>query len=222
MKLLLIFAFIFSAFISVNAQNEYAPIVEKEISYKNFEFKRFGDEKKADLRDLVKGKKLVMVVYFAPWCHTWHHQKPFTETLYTKYKDKGLEIIGVSNYATLDELKNDFGNKSVSFPVVIESENSADRMKTTHYDYRQKTGDTRKWGSPYTVFLEPEKLNKKGDVLTEKTFVVNGELIEADTEKFIREKLGLKDEPKKETAEKKSAKIESCKEGAGKLDLKKP
>ena len=60
-----------------------------------------------------------------------------------------------------------------------------DRDKTPHYAYRQLTGDTRKWGSPWNIFLDPAKCNSTGDVLTEKAFVVNGELIEAEADKFI-------------------------------------
>ena len=52
------------------------------------------------------------------------------------------------------------------------------------------TGDKRNWGSPWNIFLEPAKVNDKGDVLTEKAFVVNGELIEAEVDKFIASKLG--------------------------------
>jgi hypothetical protein len=80
--------------------------------------------------------------------------------------------------------------------VVVESEAREDRDKTTHYAYRQLTGDTRRWGSPWNIFLEPSKLQKTGDVLTDTAWVVNGELIEQDVEKFIRERLGLDAKPK--------------------------
>ncbi|HKU77583.1 MAG TPA: hypothetical protein VJR02_26950, partial [Pyrinomonadaceae bacterium] len=50
--------------------------------------------------------------------------------------------------------------------------------------------DKRNWGSPWNIFLEPAKLNAKGDVLTEKAFVVNGELIEDEVDKFIASKVG--------------------------------
>jgi hypothetical protein len=73
--------------------------------------------------------------------------------------------------------------------VVSESESREDREKTPHFGYRQLTGDTRRWGSPYNVFLEPAVLAKTGDVLCEKTWVVNGELIEADVDKFIADHL---------------------------------
>ena len=70
-----------------------------------------------------------------------------------------------------------------------ESETREDRDKTAHYGYRQATGDTRKWGSPYNIFLDPASCEKTGEVLTEKAWVVNGELIEADVDKFIGEHL---------------------------------
>jgi hypothetical protein len=84
-----------------------------------------------------------------------------------------------------------FGEEGSPYTVVYESESRADRDKTAHYNYRQATGDSRRWGSPYNIFLEPAKLSKTGDVLTEKAWIVNGELIEEEVEKFIRARLGL-------------------------------
>ena len=92
---------------------------------------------------------------------------------------------------------------------LIESEAKDAKQKTLHYEYRQAVGDTRNWGSPWNIFLEPAKLSKKGGVLTEKTFVVSGELIEADAEKFVREKLGLPAEEVK-TNKTTSQTIEAC------------
>ena len=78
---------------------------------------------------------------------------------------------------------------NISFPVVFESFSRDAKQTTTHYAYRQSTGDTRKWGSPWNIFLDPAKCNTTGDVLTEKAFVVNGELVEADADKFIHDRL---------------------------------
>jgi hypothetical protein len=43
--------------------------------------------------------------------------------------------------------------------------------------YRQLTGDTRKWGSPWNIFLDPSACAKmvRAD---RKAWIVNGELIE--------------------------------------------
>jgi thiol-disulfide isomerase/thioredoxin len=169
--------------------HEYSPLVEKTVNYKSWAYKNLKDDKQVDLRSLVHGKKLVMVVYFAPWCGNWRNEAPVAARLYEKYKNQGFEVIGVSEYGSRDDVKTFFGPDGPPYPVVSESETRDDREKTPHYGYRQLTGDTRRWGSPWNIFLEPAMLTKSGDVLTEKAWVVNGELIEADVDKWIGDKL---------------------------------
>lgn len=169
--------------------HEYSPLVEKTVNYKNWTLNDLKDNKPVDLRAAVAGKKLVMVVYFAPWCGNWRNEAPVAARLYEKYKDQGFAVIGVSEYGSRDDVKNFFGPTGPPYPVFSESETRENREKTAHYGYRQLTGDTRKWGSPWNIFLEPAALSKTGDVLTEKAWVVNGELIEADVDKFIGEHL---------------------------------
>jgi thiol-disulfide isomerase/thioredoxin len=191
---LLTFGLLAVAFVPVaaQAQHEYSPLVEKTVSYKNWTLKDLKDDKPVDLRSLVQGKKLVMVVYFAPWCGNWRNEAPVAAKLYEKYKAQGFEVIGVGEYASRDEVRAFFGPTGPPFTVVTEAETRDDRDKTTHYGYRQLTSDTRKWGSPWNIFLAPEKLTKEGDLLTEKAWVVNGELIEADVDKFISDQLAVK------------------------------
>jgi len=180
--------------------HEYSPLQEKTINYKEWTLNNLKDDKPVALRSLMQGKKLVMVLYFAPWCGNWRNEAPVAARLYEKYKGQGFEIIGVSEYGARVDVKNFFGPEGSPYPVVSESEAREDRDKTTHYAYRQLTGDTRRWGSPYNVFLDPATCSKTGEVVTEKAWVVNGELIEADVDKFISERL-------KPT----TAKIEPCK-----------
>ena len=169
--------------------HEYSPLVEKTVNYKNWTLNNLKDNKPADLRAAVAGKKLVMVVYFAPWCGNWRNEAPVAAKLYEKYKDQGFAVIGVSEYGSRDDVKNFFGPTGAPYPVFSESDTREDREKTPHYGYRQAAGDTRRWGSPWNIFLEPSALLKKGDVLTEKAWVVNGELIEEDVDKFIADHL---------------------------------
>jgi len=177
--------------ISTRAQDghEYSPLVEKTVNYKNWTLKDLKDDKPADLRSLVQGKKLVLVVYFAPWCPNWRNEAPVAARLYEKYKDQGFAVIGVSEYGLRDDVRKYFEPAGSPYPVVSESESREDRDKTAHFGYRQLTGDTRKWGSPWNIFLEPATLAKTGEVVTEKAWVVNGELIEADVDKFIADHL---------------------------------
>ena len=190
-----LFAFLIFALALTPATNyaqdghEYSPLVEKTVNYKNWTLNDLKDNKPVELRSLVQGKKLVMVVYFAPWCPNWRNEAPVAAKLYEKYKDQGFAVIGVSEYGMRDAVYNFFGPTGSPYPVVSESESRDDRDKTAHFAYRQLTGDTRKWGSPWNIFLEPATLAKTGDVLTEKAWVVNGELIEADVDKFIADHL---------------------------------
>jgi thiol-disulfide isomerase/thioredoxin len=171
------------------AGHEYSPLVEKTVNYRNWSLPDLKSDKDNDLRKLIAGKKLVMIVYFAPWCGNWRNEAPIAAKLYDKYKNQGFQVIGVSEYASRDDVKNFFGEAGPPYPIVTESESREEKDKTLHYEYRQLTGDTRNWGSPWNIFLEPAKVNAKGDVLTEKAWVVNGELIEDEVDKFIASKL---------------------------------
>lgn len=177
---------------ATEAGHEYAPLLEQKINYKNWMFKSLKDGAPVNLREWSKGKKLVMVVYFAPWCGNWKMEAPLVARLYDQYKQHGFDVVAVSEYAPPAETVKYFeGTGGAPYTVVVESEGREARDRTTHYGYRQTCSDTRKWGSPFNIFLEPSKLKQTGDVLTEKAWVVGGELIEKDVERFIRERLGL-------------------------------
>jgi len=188
--LLAVLAFVISPAVARAQSHEYSPLAEQTVNYKNWTLPNLTSDQQEDLRKLVAGKKLVMVVYFAPWCGNWRNEAPIAQKLYEKYKAQGFQVVGVSEYATRDDVKNFFGKDGPPYPIVTESESREDKQKTAHYQYRQLTGDKRNWGSPWNIFLEPAKLSDKGDVLTEKAWVVNGELIEDEVDKFIASKVG--------------------------------
>ena len=129
-----------------------------------------------------------MVVYWAPWCPNWKHDVGFVQELHKKYGKDGLGVIGVAEYDSLEKIKKNYEQNNLTFPSVYESTTYPERLTTAHYAHRTSAGDTRKWGSPWYVFLDPAKL-QAGDVLAAKAQVVNGELIKPEVEKFIREKL---------------------------------
>lgn len=197
--------------ISVFAQNEKAPIQEKEVNYKDWTYKSINDGKEIRLSDFLKGKKLVLVVYFAPWCPNWKNQAPLTQKLYETYKSKGFDVIGVGEYDSVEAMKKNIADLKITFPVVYESDSREAKQKTLHYEYRKRAGDTRNWGSPWNIFIEPAKVNSNSEILVGKAHVVNGEIIEDEVENFIKQKLGL---TKQETIgirqKREEKKIEAC------------
>lgn len=196
MKFIFALTFIFAGLVFAHGQggNEQSPIVEKDIAYKDWVYKNVQTGSDMNLRKFTFGKKLVMVVYFAPWCPNWKHDLQFVEAMYEKYKINGFDVIGVGEYDPVDSMKTHIEQYKLTFPVVWESDARTAKQTTSHYEYRKSVGDTRNWGSPWYIFLEGKKLERSGPVMTKKAPVVNGELIQPDAEKFIREKLGLKDQ----------------------------
>ena len=204
---IILFTFVFSF-----GQNEQSPIVEKEIDYKNWTYKDIKTDKEVNLRDFANGKKLTVVLYFAPWCHNFQHDAPMIEKLYEKYKGNGLNLIGVGEYGSVADMKSIFDTLKITFPAVYESDNRDKRQYTTHYAYRQSTGDKRGWGSPWYIFLTPSVMEKKGDTLTKKTFVINGEMIETEGEQFIRKNLKMPPLTPAADGKAQTSKIEVCEE----------
>lgn len=209
MKMLFALTILLIGFTHSFAQHEYAPLQEKEIKYKNWNYKSVRDDKSVDLREFAQGKKLIMVVYLAVWCPNWKLEAPVAQKFYDKYKQYGFDVIGVGEYASVADTRANLDALKITFPVVSESDSRIDKQKTAHYEYRKSTGDTRGWGSPWNIFIEPANVEKKGDTLIKKAFVASGELVEADAEKFIRQKLGLPAEETK-TAVMQNKTIEVC------------
>lgn len=216
----MVLSFIFLASIFAFAQNEQAPILEKEITYKDWTYKSIKTGENVNLRDYTAGKKMTIVVYFAPWCPNWRFDAPRLQKFYDKYKDSGLGIIAVGLYDPVDSMKSNIESLKITFPAVYESAERNAKQTSLHYSYRRFTGDARNWGSPWYIFLMPSTMEKKGDVLTKKTFIINGEIIETEGEAFIRKHLGLPAETK--TASVKNDKIEVCDPDSKITELKKP
>jgi len=192
MKFIFLFALTLGLVLPVFAQNEQAPIINKDLKYQNWKYPTVRDiSQEIDLRELSKGKKLVVVVYYAPWCPNWRFDAPKLEAFYKKYKANGLEIVGVGEYDPVNSMKMNLDSLGITFPVVYESVSRAQRGATKHSEYRKETGDKRYTGSPWYILLDPAKLSTDGDTLVKKADVINGEMIMTEGEAYIRKALGL-------------------------------
>src|ERR671939_567938 len=99
--------------------HEYAPIQERELDYKDWSFKSAATGEAVNLRAWARGRRLVLVVYFAPWCHNWKSEAPVVARLYRKFHDAGFDVVAVSEYAKAEEIKSYFDANPAPYPVVV-------------------------------------------------------------------------------------------------------
>lgn len=72
-----------------------------------------------DLKEIIRTKKdkVVAVTFWATWCKTCQEHVPELNNLYEKYKEKKVEIIGVSLDDKIKEVKAFVERKGISFPI---------------------------------------------------------------------------------------------------------
>jgi len=148
------FALIMTSSTAVRATgdgHEYAPLVQQKLKYKDWTLPTLAGDKQVNLREFTRGKKLVIVTYFSPWCPNWRLQQPVLNRLYDKYHTAGLDLVVVNEYGTRAEANNFFDNHGgAKYPIVVESELRTDRDKTAHNELRKRRA-TRAVGDRLTA-----------------------------------------------------------------------
>jgi peroxiredoxin len=159
------------------------------LDYKNFTLPTSVEGKKIDLREFTKGKKLVLVTYFAAWCDNSNHDYETINYLLKKFGDKGLAVIGICNYSAEQEVKDFIKTHQPLYPICIENSDEKAREKSTHFMYRKQCGDTRKWGTPFSLLIETKKMKPDGEILATEVQSAAGEMDRKEAEKLIKKLL---------------------------------
>jgi peroxiredoxin len=177
-----------------SARSDFAPIVERTLDFYDFTYSTI-DGGPFDLREYARGKSVVIIEYFAGWCPNSNRNGHIVERLWTKYRERGLGVVGVAEYSDAAELRIHIGRIGIDYPLVIETRKRDQRKESSHYKYRRAVGDKRKWGTPFYVIVDArdlENATSKGP-LARRVYTVSGELIEAEADQFIRQRLGKSD-----------------------------
>ncbi|MFN0108581.1 MAG: TlpA family protein disulfide reductase [Blastocatellia bacterium] len=192
----LLFVVVIAASADTFAQHDrghhYVPMREAEMEIKDFSFATLEGQT-INLREAVKGKKLILVHYFAAWCHNSNFDVKTMKELYEKYKDQGFMVIGVCEYSTETELRGFIERHQPTYQICVEGDGKfKDRTGTTHYAYRSKLDDTRLWGTPLNVLISAEDIQKKGEIVAKRVRIAPGEVIKSEFEELINERLQKK------------------------------
>ena len=196
MKLLLL-TILFSISLPLNAQKALKDEVDHKLvtyqnhplEYKNFTLPTSIEGQKVSLREFAKGKKLVLVTYFAAWCENSNHDYETITYLLKKFGNKGLAVIGVCNYSSEQEVKDFIKTHQPTYPICIENTDEKAREKSTHFAYRKQCGDTRKWGTPFSLLIEATDMKSEGEVFATEVQSAAGEMDRKEVEKLIKKLL---------------------------------
>ncbi len=75
--------------------------------------------KEIALSELMKGKKLVLLDFWASWCGPCIREMPEVAELYHRYKDRGFEVIGISSDSNLKNWKAAIEKYEMAWPQIV-------------------------------------------------------------------------------------------------------
>jgi peroxiredoxin len=67
-----------------------------------------------------KGKKVVMIDFWATWCNICKREMPVLESTYKEYKDKGVEFLGVALDENIKQITKIIAEKGVTYPILLD------------------------------------------------------------------------------------------------------
>jgi len=110
------------------------------------------------LADL-KGK-VIFLNFWATWCGPCRHEIPDFIEFYSQYKDKGLEIIGISVDQSERKVKDFMDKYKINYPIVMATNEIMGNYKPGRY-------------IPTTIII-----NTKGHIVEKKVGLMNMEALE--------------------------------------------
>ena len=90
--------------------------------------------KMVKLSEVLQGKKLVMINFWATWCGPCRVEMPSFEKLYGEEKNNGFTILAIAEDKDRAKVEQYLESKPVSFPVLLDPDNTlAKQLKIESY-----------------------------------------------------------------------------------------
>lgn len=122
------------------------------------------------LEEQRRGKKVVLINFWATWCPPCRVEMPQLENLYQRYRDSGLQILAVDVGDEEEAIRTFLEEKSLSFPVLVDREGlvaSLYRVEafptTVLLDAEGKVIDVTEGLDPYLGYRVESRLDEKSD-----------------------------------------------------------
>ncbi|MDH7500245.1 MAG: TlpA disulfide reductase family protein [candidate division NC10 bacterium] len=78
--------------------------------------------------------KVVLLTFWAIWCNVCREEMPMLESLHKKYRDKGLEVVGVNIDRDARTSVQDYAKQhGLSFPMLLDQERKAMKVYRAHF-----------------------------------------------------------------------------------------
>lgn len=172
-------------------EHHYGPMREAEIDLKDFTYPTTQGGS-IRLRDAIRDKKLVILHYFAAWCHNSNYDVKTMTEIHNRYKDQGVLVLGVFEYSKNNEIRDFLQKHSPPYPICIEGGKKLDRTATTHYAYRKRVNDDRAWGTPLNLMFTAADVQDEGEIVASRVRVALGEVVKSEIEDWIQSNLPKK------------------------------
>jgi peroxiredoxin len=169
----------------ISNEHHYGSLREADIELKDFTYPTTQGGS-IRLREIIKDKNLVILHYFAAWCHNSNYDVKTMTEIHNRYKDKGVLVLGVFEYSKNDEIRAFLEKHNPPYPICIEGGKKLDRTATTHYAYRKRANDDRAWGTPLNLFFSAKDVLGEGDIVASHVRVALGEAIKSEIEEWIQ------------------------------------